>query len=141
MGSVVVGVVGTLLGVLIGGALQQMQSSRNRRWQREDSLSDAKRRVYTEYLRAISASYAQAMSGQRDRSEDGRLNAATAEITVLSGRDVHKPACELTDTVLDVHSRIAASAGVTAVEVADVNRRRHELIERFKSDLHIAPRT
>jgi hypothetical protein len=30
MGSVVVGVIGTLLGVLIGAAAQQVQASRNR---------------------------------------------------------------------------------------------------------------
>jgi hypothetical protein len=140
MGSIVVGIVGALLGTLFGAALQQMQAARSRRWHREDLLSDAKRSVYTEYLRAISASYAQAMAGQRDRSEDGRLNAATAEITILSGREVHRPACVFADVVLDVHSRIAAGAGVTKAELDEVDGRRHKLIELFKSDLSIDPR-
>jgi hypothetical protein len=90
MGSVVVGVIGTLLGVLIGGAIQQIQTSRARKWQREDSLSNTKRAVYAEYLRAIGASFAQAMSGHRSRSEDANLLAATAEIEVLCGKEVSR---------------------------------------------------
>ncbi|MGW7382752.1 hypothetical protein [Streptomyces sp. NPDC054794] len=99
MGAVVVGVIGTLLGVLVGGALQQSQASRNRKWQREDSLTDARRTAYAEYLRSISASYAQAVSGQRHRAEDGRLLAVTAEIEVLAGRDVSGPARDLVNSV------------------------------------------
>ncbi|MGW1995325.1 hypothetical protein [Embleya sp. NPDC001921] len=135
MGSVVVGVMGTLLGVLIGGALQQAQALRNRKWQRADSLGDAKRHVYAEYLRSISASYAQALSGQRSRSEDANLLAATAEIEILSGREVSGPARDLVNAVIDTHSRIAAGAGVTDAMVADVDRRRYEVIDLFKSEL------
>ncbi|MCF3132284.1 hypothetical protein [Streptomyces olivochromogenes] len=135
MGAVVVGVIGTLLGVLIGGALQQSQASRNRKWQREDSLSDAKRTAYAEYLRSISASYAQAVSGQRNRSEDGRLLAVTAEIEVLAGRDVSGPARDLVNSVIQAHTAIAAGASVAEAGVAEVDRRRYELIERFKADL------
>ncbi|MFI6984032.1 hypothetical protein ACIBSV_36205 [Embleya sp. NPDC050154] len=135
MGSVVVGVIGTLMGVLIGGALQQAQASRNRKWQRADSLGDAKRHVYAEYLRSISASYAQALSGQRSRSEDANLLAATAEIEILSGREVSGPARDLVNAVIDTHTRIAAGAGVTDAMVADVDRRRYEVIDLFKSDL------
>jgi len=135
MNSAVVGVIGTLLGVLIGGAVQQAQASRNHRWQRADSLSDTKRHVYAEYLRSISASYAQAMSGHRSRSEDANLHAATAEIEVLSRREVSGPARDLVNTVIDVHSRIAAGTGVAAAEVADVDRQRYEIIDLFKADL------
>src|SRR5262249_15230358 len=110
MGSVIVSVVGSLLGVLIGAAVQQIQASRNRGWQREDSLSEAKRSVYAEYLRSISASYGQAMSGQRSRTEDGRLYAATAEIEVLASRMVSVPSRDLADEVIKVHSAIAAGA-------------------------------
>ena len=67
MGPAVVGITGTLVGVLIGAAAQHMQAFRNRKWLQEDALSNTKRGVYAEYLRAISASYAQAMSGQRSR--------------------------------------------------------------------------
>ncbi|MFI6588447.1 hypothetical protein [Embleya sp. NPDC050493] len=125
------------MGVLIGGALQQAQASRNRKWQRADSLGDAKRHVYAEYLRSISASYAQALSGQRSRSEDANLLAATAEIEILSGRAVSGPARDLVNAVIDTHARIAAGAGagVTDAMVADVDRRRYEVIDLFKSDL------
>ena len=128
MGSVVVGVTGTLLGVLIGGAVQQMQASRARHWQRQDSLSNTKRAVYAEYLRSISASYAQAMSGQRSRPEDANLHAATAEIEVLCGEEVSGPARDLVNKVIDVHSKIAAGTGVVEVAVHDVDRRRYEVI-------------
>ena len=53
---------------------------------------------YAEYVRSISASYAEALSGQRSRAEDAGLLAATAEIEILSGREVWVPARELTDT-------------------------------------------
>jgi len=135
MGAVVVGVIGTLLGVLIGGALQQRQASRNRTWQREDSLINAKRNTYSEYLRSISASYGQAVSCQRDRSEDGRLHAAMAEIEVLAGREVSEPARDLVNSVIEAHSMIAAGASVEEARVAEVDRRRYEVIELFKADL------
>ncbi|MBP5909109.1 MULTISPECIES: hypothetical protein [Streptomyces] len=134
MSAVVVGVVGTLMGVLIGGVLQQVQASRSRRWQREDSLSDAKRAVYAEFLRSISASYGQAVSGQRTRSEDANLHAAVAEIEILTDQDVSEPARDLVKAVIDAHTRIATGADETAL-VAGVDRRRHEVIALFKSDL------
>ncbi|MFJ6902523.1 hypothetical protein [Streptomyces hokutonensis] len=140
MGSVIVGVIGTLLGVFVGGALQLQQAARARRWRHEDSLRDTKRVAYTEYLRSISASYAQAIAGQRDRSEDARLRAATAEITILAGSEVFGPVRDLTEAILGVHSRIAENAGVTEGEVAEVDRRRRLLIELFKSDLGIETR-
>ena len=58
MGSALVGVIGTLLGVAIGAAAQQVQASRNRNWQQADLLKTTKRGIYAEYLRSISASYA-----------------------------------------------------------------------------------
>ncbi|MGJ6969419.1 hypothetical protein ACSDR0_46785 [Streptosporangium sp. G11] len=137
MGPVVVGVIGTLLGVLIGGVLQQVQASRMRKWQRADSLSNAKQSVYAEFLRAISASYAQALSGQRSRSEDANLLAATAEIEILSSREVSKPARDLVDMVMRVHAEIADDVGVATTVVEDVDRQRHKIIELFKADLGI----
>jgi hypothetical protein len=135
MGSVVVGVAGTLLGVLIGGALQQMQASRNRRWQQEDALSAAKQNAYSEYLRSISASYGQAKSGQRNRSEDGRLHAATAEIEILAGKEVSRDARKLVEWVIEAHSMIADGASDEEAGVAEVNRDRYAVIELFKADL------
>jgi hypothetical protein len=139
VGAVVVGVAGTLLGVLIGGALQHLQAFRTRRWQREDWLQDAKSAAYAEYLRSISASYVQAMSGARTRSEDYNLYAATARIDVLCGVAIAGSARQLADTVIDVHSRIAAGPGVPQRDVEDVDRRRREVIARFKVDLGLEP--
>lgn len=139
MGSVLIGVLGTLLGVVLGGALQQVQASRARKWQQEDSLRGTKRAAFAEYLRSISASYAQAMSGVRTRSEDANLYAAAAQIEVLCGAAVAGPARQLTDTVIDVHSAIARGAGVARETVEDVDRRRYELIDLFKSDVGLPP--
>jgi len=63
MGSVIVSVVGSLPWSLDWQRSHQIQASRNPGWQREDSLSEAKRGFYAEYLRSISASYGQAKSG------------------------------------------------------------------------------
>ena len=133
MGPILVGVMGTLIGVLLGGALQQLQASRARRWQQQDALKGAKRAAFAEYLRSISASYAQAMSGVRTRSEDASLHAATAQIEVLCGVAVAGPARELTEMVINVHSEIAAGTGVAQEIVDGVNRRRYEVIDLFKS--------
>jgi hypothetical protein len=129
-----VSVIGALVGVLVGGALQQAQASRNRRWLQEDALWTAKRTVYAEYLRSISGSYAEAMAGHRSRADDARLYAATAEIEVLAGRRVHLPARDLANAVIEVHSEIAAGTGATEATVADVDRRRYKIIELFKAD-------
>ena len=140
MGTAVVGVIGTLLGIVAGAAAQQVQASRNRRWQQADLLRTAKRDVYAEFLRSISASYAQALSGHRSRAADASLLAAAAAIEVLSGWDVAGPARELADTVLDVHSRIAEGAGVAQAAVAAADERRYEVIDLFKADLGLPPR-
>lgn len=137
MGTVVAGIAGTLLGILVTGTIQLLQAARARRWNRADSLADAKRRVYSEYLRAISASYAQALSGRRSRPDDAALHAARAEIEILAGPEVAEPARLLADAVLDVHSRIAEGAGVAKPEVMDVDGRRYKLIDLFKADLGI----
>jgi DNA-binding transcriptional regulator YbjK len=79
------------------------------------------------------------MSGLRSRSEDGNLHAATAQIEVLCGAAVAEPTRLLTDTVIDVHSRIAAGAGVPEETVDSVDQRRYEVIDLFKADVRIAP--
>ena len=115
---------------LLGAAAQRVQASRSRHWQQADLPRTVKRGVYAEYVRSISASY-----GQRSCTEDASLLAATAEIEILSGREVRVPARELTDTVIGVHAKIAAGGGAPEPEVADADRRRLQLIELFKADL------
>jgi len=141
MGSAIVGVIGTLLGLLIGAAAQQVQASRSRNWQQADLLRTIKRRVYAEYLRSISASYAQALSGHRTRTEDASLLAATAEIEILSDTEVSAPARELTNTVINVHSEIASGAGVPKSDIEKADRDRYKVIDIFKADLGFKPRT
>ncbi|WAZ19036.1 hypothetical protein STRCI_000056 [Streptomyces cinnabarinus] len=138
MSSVVVGVVGTLMGVLIGGLLQHVLAARSREWHRQDALNDAKRAVYAEFLRAISASYGQAVSGHRTRTEDANLHAAAAEIEVLAGQGVAESARALVEAVIDAHTRIAVGGGDTDTLVSHVDHRRHEVIDLFKSDLGLA---
>jgi hypothetical protein len=140
MSAAVVGVVGTLLGVVIGAAAQQLQASRSRKWQQADLLRTTKRGVYAEFLRSISASYAQALSGHRSRTEDASLLAAAAEIEVLSGREVSRPARDLANAVIDVHSKIASGAGVPEAVIDDVDRRRYEVIDVFRADLALHAR-
>ncbi|GHG21489.1 MULTISPECIES: hypothetical protein [Amycolatopsis] len=135
MGTAIVGVAGALLGVLVGGLLQLLQAARTRRWQREDALGKLKQAVYAEYLRAISASYGQAMAGDRSRTEDARLHAATAEIDVLADREVAGPARDLAGAVIEVHTKIAAAGGVEQAVVEAVDRQRLAVIELFKADL------
>ena len=88
-----------MLGVAIGVIGQEVQARRHResqredletnhQWQQEDSLLDTKRLVYTQHLRSIDASYAQATSGKTERSEDANILAAAAEIEMLAGREV-----------------------------------------------------
>ncbi|WP_326951210.1 hypothetical protein OG439_21950 [Amycolatopsis sp. NBC_01307] len=138
MGTVIVGVAGTLLGVLFGGALQHLQASRAHRWQRDDALGKLKQAAYAEFLRSISASYGQAMAGQRTRTEDARLHAVTAEIEVLADREVSGPVRDLTGTIIDVHSKLAEGVGVEQATLAAVDRRRLEVVALFKADLGIA---
>jgi|GEM_PF-4392380 len=141
MKSVVVGVIGSLLGVVIGVVAQGTQSRRDRRWQRDESFTTEKRLVYVRYLRAISASYAQAVIGQRDRSEDGNLHAATAEIELLCEPRVAAAARNLRDDVIEAHSRIA-SGGIDKSEVVPgVNEKRLALVEMFRSDLGTSRRS
>jgi hypothetical protein len=124
-----------LLGVVIGVVAQEAQARRGRRWQLDKSFTEEKRLVYVRYLRAISTSYAQATAGQRERSEDGNLHAATAEIELLCDPGVVTPARELRDKVIDAHSRIAAGTVDENEVVPAVNERRLALVDIFRSDL------
>ena len=132
----IVGVTGILLGAIVGAVGQQLQAARNHRWQKEDLLNTAKRVVYAEYVRSISASFAQAQSGHRSRTEDGSLRAATAEIQILAAKDVAGRATALTEKVIEVHTRIA-EGGVEKADIDHVDHLRLELINLFKADLGI----
>ncbi|MEU4237685.1 hypothetical protein [Actinoplanes sp. NPDC026619] len=152
MSPVLIGVIGTLSGLLLGGLLQDAQARRNRRWLVADALRDTKRRVYAEYLRSISASYAHAVAHHWSDSEEANLRAAAAEIEVLAGVDVARPAQELVGKVIKVHGDIAARssrppsrAAVMRRRVRDdtgwesavaaVDRERYQLIDLLKADL------
>jgi hypothetical protein len=131
----VVAVIGTLSGTVLGGLVHGVHAWTSRRSHRADSLSDTKRRVYAEYLRSISASYAQAEAGHWSATEEANLRAAAAEIEILAGPHIAGPAQDLVSTVVDVHKAVAANKDDARSRVPDVNRDRYRLIELFKADL------
>ncbi|SEF38341.1 hypothetical protein SAMN05421837_12066 [Amycolatopsis pretoriensis] len=88
-----------------------------------NALAKLKQTVYAEYLRSISASYGQAIAGERS----------------LAGTTVSRAARKLTTIVLAVHSRVAAGDGVEEAIVAAVDEERLALVEIFKTDLKIEP--
>jgi uncharacterized membrane protein YbaN (DUF454 family) len=135
------GVIGALLGVIVTSTFQMLQSARSRRWQNEDAISTAKRAVYAEYVRAISASHAQAVSRDRKRTEDGNLYAAAAVIQILSPKDVSEAAQALVETVVSVHNTIAEHGETATVvaQVAQVDQRRRAVLNLFKADLGLDP--
>jgi len=148
MNSAAVGVIGTLLGVVVGGALQEFREWRKRRWNKEDLLSDHKRIAYAQYVRSISASFAEAEAGVLAPREHGNLRAATAEIQILSAKEVSGPVSELTETVVKTHEELAKAASLSQTEkekekekilakIEDVNRARLAVIELFKGDLAV----
>ncbi|MFF5288608.1 hypothetical protein [Paractinoplanes globisporus] len=144
MNSAAVGVIGTLLGVVVGGALQEFREWRKRRWNKEDLLSDHKRIAYAQYVRSISASFAEAEAGVLAPREHGNLRAATAEIQILSAKAVSGPVSELTETVVKTHEELAKAASLSQTEkekilakIEDVNRARLAVIELFKGDLAV----
>jgi hypothetical protein len=113
MGSGVIAAVGALVGVFIGGGLQIFQARSSHEAQQADLLRDTKRKVYTEYLRSISAGYAVAKSRSKSpseeaeaelrsasASEEGKFRAATAGIVLLSGKEISDPAKEPTQLCL-----------------------------------------
>jgi hypothetical protein len=116
-------VIGSLLGVVIGVVAQGTQARSAQRSKRNESFTTEKRLAYVRYSRAISASYAQAIVGQRERSEDGNLHAATAEIELLCDARVAEAARELRDSVIDAHSRIVAGTVDKGEVVPGVNAR------------------
>jgi hypothetical protein len=139
MASVVVAVIGSLLGVALGISAQYLQAQRTHRDQVNDALRDTKRRVYAEFLRSISASYAQAKSGS-GYSGDASLLQATAEIELLAGPEVAIQARQLSEQVIGVHARLRDDPAVDQTEVPGVDRDRMRLVELFQHDLQLAPR-
>jgi hypothetical protein len=91
--------------------------------------------VYAELLKAVSASYVQAVTGQRTRSEDNNLRAAAAEIQLLAEQDVAVPVQAFVEDVIERHSQIAADPDLARAVADTVNPRRIKLINLFKADL------
>ena len=50
-------------------------------------------------------------------------------------RDVSSAPTGLAHKVMDVHSQLAAGTGASESAVADVDRRRYEVVDLFKADL------
>ncbi len=148
--SAVIGAVAALVGAFVGGGLQIWQAQRSHNAQQADLLRDTKRLVYTEYLRSISTSYAGAESRSASppeeaklrsasASEEAKLRAATAGIKLLTGKEVSDPADRLTESVVDLHEKIAKGMAKEEKKqrVEAANEDRLKLIDLFKNDLGI----
>jgi hypothetical protein len=117
-----------------------------RKSRKEESLRDRKREVYTEYLRSVDASYAQADAGYHTRSEDEKLSTAVAEIELLCGPTTSGRVRRHSMTVIHVHNEVASvhdkpnnSPEKSAVrdKVREADKVRKKLICLFKEDLGI----
>ena len=149
MGIAIVGVVGSLLGVLLGFLGQSFRARQEHKW----AIETAKREIYSEFLRSISASYAQAKSEAKSRQgdtpeaetaqshvpEDSDLLAATAAIELLANQTISKAARELSNRVIEVHVKLRRDLSIDKSEVPDINKEREKLIELFQKDLGIPP--
>jgi hypothetical protein len=132
MDPALVGLIGVVVGALAQYFAQYFQTRRERRLRQEESFREAKLHVYSKYLRAIDASYAQAVSGQ-GHSEDINIRAATAEIEMLSIKEIADAASALTNKVIEVHSSLPDSMNL----VDECNRERLSLVKLFRTDVGI----
>jgi hypothetical protein len=149
----------TLLGVTLGLAFQYLRARQEHKW----ALEAAKTAAYAEFLRSISASYAQAKSEARSRQshdsktkspqteklqgpsqeshkeEEADLRAATARIVLLAKQDIYKEASAITEQAIEAHDKIRSADTVEEAKEAEeaVNSRREALIKQFKEDLGI----
>jgi hypothetical protein len=137
MGSVVVGALAGLLGVVIGFIGQWLDTKRKHRWQQEAELRDTKRLVYTQFLRSIAASYTQARAGKANRPADRDIREAADEIELLSGPEVSNEARRLTTIVITTHDELAKDTTREELILPPVNDLRYLLIDLFKEDLQI----
>jgi hypothetical protein len=134
MSAAVVGIIGSLLGVALGFGGQYLQE----RMHRQELLKDTKRKAYTEYLRAVDASYTQAMHHHKDRSEDESITKAVAEIELLSAQELSSEVRKHSDQVISVHTKLANDEiSPKGPEVTKADKCRKELIKKFKRDLKI----
>jgi hypothetical protein len=147
MGTAIVGVVGSLLGVLLGFLGQSFRARQEHKW----AIETAKREVYSEFLRSISASYAQAKSEAKSRQidtaeavatqsrvpEDADLLAATAAIELLANQTISRAARKLSNRVIETHVKLRRDLSIDRSEVPGINKEREKLIELFQKDLRI----
>jgi hypothetical protein len=120
-----------------------------------------KREAYAEFLRSISASYAQAKSEARARrsresetkspqtekpqgpsqeshkEEEADLRAATAKIVLLAKQDIYEEASAITEQAIKAHDKLRSGDPAAKDAVKVVNGRREALIGQFKDDLGI----
>lgn len=138
MAPAIIAVIGSLLGVALGYLIQYLQAERVHTWQVKDSLSEIKRQTYAEFLRSISASYAQSRTSQGN-SEDANILKATAQIELLAGQKISKAARLLSTRVIQVHARLRENPQIGQKEVPEVDSARLELVSLFQADLGIRP--
>jgi hypothetical protein len=152
----------TLLGVALGLAFQYLRARQDHKW----ALVAAKTEAYAEFLRSISASYAQAVSEAESRQsresetkspqtekpqgpsqeshkkEEADLRAATARIVLLAKQHISEKASAITEDAIDAHDKIRSADTAKKAEEAEeaknaVDSRRTALIRQFQEDLGI----
>jgi hypothetical protein len=155
IGAAVVAGTAALLGAALGILFQYFRGRQEHKW----ALEAVKREAYAEFLRSISASYAQAESEsqqshksetkfrpinrpqvhsqQNHKSEDANLRAATARIMLLAKPDIYESASALSDQVIEAHKALRNGDPTAQEKVAKANRKREKLIMVFKKDLRI----
>ncbi len=157
--AAIVAATATLLGVTLGLVFQYLRARQEHKW----ALEAAKREAYAEFLRSISASYAQAKSEARSRQshesetkspqtekpqgpsqeshkeEEADLRAATARIVLLAKQDIYEEASAITEKAIKAHDKLRSGDPTAKGAVKAVNRRREALIGQFKDDLGIPP--
>jgi hypothetical protein len=155
MNTNIVAAVAGLLGVTLGYLFQSLRARQEHKW----ALETVKREAYAEFLRSISASYAQAESEsqqshrsetkfrpihrpqvqyqQNHKSEDADLRAATARIMLLAKPDIYDRASVLSEKVIEAHKALRGGDPTAQEKVAKANSKREKLIVVFKKDLRI----
>ena len=145
----VLGVVGTLSGVLLGGWLTRYNEGR--KWRREHALE-----AYSSYVRLIDVIMDEASSAYRAEGDDyikhyqimsdklTELSGSTDRIILLSTNDVHAPFGELGVFVGEVAQQLTRRPRLPESEVAVAKTRLAELRVSFlmnaRNDLGVHPR-
>jgi hypothetical protein len=150
MDPVVIGVVGSLAGVMLGAAGQQWQSNRSRKWQQSDLRRSERRDMYVRFLTAAEDEHEAAFQVGLKRTaiysiEEGQqhwrdLSAARAklrplltELRLVADQSVHERAAKLSASLYEFGE--TALLGETPPPMDQLVELKEALIEAMRTDL------